>query len=236
MSRIESPICSKKGKSKTLIILPSHTHTHSSSLPPFSTSCCLCPLFHSAASEPSRLAQLFLLNATFFFSCSTPSTFTLALTSHPFSLSLIRKFRTLQFFFTGTSLATILEIPDTTDFLKTLIHLLQEYDTFGAAEARSKSVRPSSSTSPSLRSSFCCHLYDLGLLSLTKKRIIVYCVFGIDLFQGQENDGGRDDHRRTGRILLSRSPAYRTSSSLFHPFFLTPPSYSLLSQSLSIPH
>ncbi|KAH7048124.1 hypothetical protein BKA57DRAFT_464195 [Linnemannia elongata] len=48
--------------------------------------------------------------------------------------------RTLQFFFTGTSLATILEIPDTTDFLKTLIHLLQEYDTFGTAEARSKSI------------------------------------------------------------------------------------------------
>ncbi|KAF9147576.1 hypothetical protein BG015_010747 [Linnemannia schmuckeri] len=48
--------------------------------------------------------------------------------------------RTLQFFFTGTSLATILEIPDTTDFLKTLIHLLQEYEAFGTAEARSKSI------------------------------------------------------------------------------------------------
>jgi hypothetical protein len=40
----------------------------------------------------------------------------------------------------GTSLATILEIPDTTDFLKTLIHLLQEYEAFGNAESRSKSV------------------------------------------------------------------------------------------------
>ncbi|KAG9069019.1 hypothetical protein KI688_009909 [Linnemannia hyalina] len=48
--------------------------------------------------------------------------------------------RTLQFFFTGTSLATILEIPDTADFLKTLINLLQEYDAFGTAEARSKSI------------------------------------------------------------------------------------------------
>ncbi|KAK3831877.1 MAG: hypothetical protein J3R72DRAFT_454619 [Linnemannia gamsii] len=48
--------------------------------------------------------------------------------------------RTLQFFFLGTSLATILDIPSTTDCLKALNNLLQEYETFGAAEGRSKSI------------------------------------------------------------------------------------------------
>ncbi|KAG0277525.1 hypothetical protein BGZ95_005791 [Linnemannia exigua] len=48
--------------------------------------------------------------------------------------------RTLQFFFLGTSLATILEIPNTADCLKALNNLLQEYETFGAAEGRSKSI------------------------------------------------------------------------------------------------
>ena len=49
--------------------------------------------------------------------------------------------RSQQFFFLGTSLATILEIPNTADCLKALMNVLQEYDYFTAAESRSKSVR-----------------------------------------------------------------------------------------------
>ncbi|KAF9925508.1 hypothetical protein FBU30_004727 [Linnemannia zychae] len=48
--------------------------------------------------------------------------------------------RTLQFFFLGTSLATILEIPTAADCLKALNNVMQEYEAFGAAESRSKSI------------------------------------------------------------------------------------------------
>ncbi|GJJ75566.1 hypothetical protein EMPS_07924 [Entomortierella parvispora] len=48
--------------------------------------------------------------------------------------------RSQQYFFLGTSLATILEIPITGDCLKALTNVLQEYDHFAAAESRSKSI------------------------------------------------------------------------------------------------
>ncbi|KAG0238029.1 hypothetical protein BGW42_007583 [Actinomortierella wolfii] len=46
--------------------------------------------------------------------------------------------RTLQYFLLGTSLATILEIPNTFDCVKALNTMLQEYEYFTAAESRSK--------------------------------------------------------------------------------------------------
>ncbi|KAF9190575.1 hypothetical protein BGZ51_008426 [Haplosporangium sp. Z 767] len=48
--------------------------------------------------------------------------------------------RTIQLFFLGTSIATILEIPNTIDCLKALNSVMQEYEYFVAAEARSKSI------------------------------------------------------------------------------------------------
>ncbi|KAG0051461.1 hypothetical protein BGZ83_003746 [Gryganskiella cystojenkinii] len=48
--------------------------------------------------------------------------------------------RSQQFFFLGTSLATMLEIPNTVDCLKALMNIMQEYDYFAAAESRSKSI------------------------------------------------------------------------------------------------
>ncbi|KAG0254077.1 hypothetical protein DFQ27_007067 [Actinomortierella ambigua] len=46
--------------------------------------------------------------------------------------------RTLQYFLLGTSLATILEIPNTLDCVKALNTMLQEYEYFTASESRSK--------------------------------------------------------------------------------------------------
>ncbi|KAF9196854.1 hypothetical protein BGZ50_005928 [Haplosporangium sp. Z 11] len=46
--------------------------------------------------------------------------------------------RALQYFLLGTSLATILEIPNFTDCLKALHGVVQEYDHFAASESRSK--------------------------------------------------------------------------------------------------
>ncbi|KAG0220104.1 hypothetical protein BGX33_008461 [Mortierella sp. NVP41] len=48
--------------------------------------------------------------------------------------------RTLQFFFLGTTLAKILEIPNAADCLKTLNNVMLEYEAFGAAESRSKFI------------------------------------------------------------------------------------------------
>ncbi|KAG0299217.1 hypothetical protein BGZ98_010249 [Dissophora globulifera] len=48
--------------------------------------------------------------------------------------------RSIQFFLLGTSLATILEIPNSVDYIRALSQVLQEYDNYIAAEARSKSI------------------------------------------------------------------------------------------------
>ncbi|KAI8358200.1 hypothetical protein B0O80DRAFT_276085 [Mortierella sp. GBAus27b] len=46
--------------------------------------------------------------------------------------------RTLQYFLLGTSLATILEIPNVTDCLKAVHGVVQEYEYFTASESKSK--------------------------------------------------------------------------------------------------
>ncbi|KAF9577163.1 hypothetical protein BGW38_007807, partial [Lunasporangiospora selenospora] len=46
--------------------------------------------------------------------------------------------RTLQYFLLGTSLATILDVPNLADYLKALHVVVQEYDYFTASESRSK--------------------------------------------------------------------------------------------------
>ncbi|KAG0210210.1 hypothetical protein BGX28_009515 [Mortierella sp. GBA30] len=48
--------------------------------------------------------------------------------------------RSLQFFSLGTSLATILEIPSTADYMKALNSVTQEYESFAGTESRTKSI------------------------------------------------------------------------------------------------
>ncbi|KAG0055914.1 hypothetical protein BGZ83_007037 [Gryganskiella cystojenkinii] len=48
--------------------------------------------------------------------------------------------RALQYFLLGTSLATILEIPNTNDCLKALHRVIQEYEYFTASESKAKMV------------------------------------------------------------------------------------------------
>ncbi|KAF9933242.1 hypothetical protein BGZ67_004372 [Mortierella alpina] len=48
--------------------------------------------------------------------------------------------RSLQFFSLGTSLATILDIPSTADYMKALNSVTQEYEYFAGAESRAKSI------------------------------------------------------------------------------------------------
>ncbi|KAI8600817.1 hypothetical protein EDD21DRAFT_376117 [Dissophora ornata] len=48
--------------------------------------------------------------------------------------------RSMRFFFLGTSLATILEIPSTMDCIKALYHVLHEYEHFATTESRAKSI------------------------------------------------------------------------------------------------
>lgn len=217
-SRIESPLCQKKSKSKTLIILPSH-HTHTSS-----------PIFHILLSvssfhyAASRLAQLFQLNATF-------------LPLRPPTLNTRTNLPSLSLYWHLIQDAAVLlhrdffgddprdprhdRFPQDAHSSLTGIRYLWH-------RRSSLQIRMSLFIIFILVVHFFC-LFDLALVSLTKKIWnIVCCVFGIDLFQGQENDGGRDDHRRTRRILIPRSPEYRTSSSSPSTRFsslLLPPQY-----------